>query len=169
MGQGLHADPGQRTRPDRLERGGRAADSRLRPARRRLLLPLRAAVGDPPQGGADGRGEDARAGRPPRLERLHDLARARGCTRRLRTRLARRERDTSRLSSHPPPRFIDDTPTPVRAGAMSDADARHVAWISALFIVEVVALTLLQAPNELFYRFAFGDSGANLTIQDLIR
>jgi hypothetical protein len=44
-----------------------------------------------------------------------------------------------------------------------------VSWLAALFCAEVVALTLLQAPNELFFRFAFGDSGASLTVQDLIR
>ena len=42
-------------------------------------------------------------------------------------------------------------------------------WVSALFIAEVVALTFLQAPNELFLRYAFSDTGTNFTIQDLIR
>lgn len=46
--------------------------------------------------------------------------------------------------------------------------ATPVARLTAFFVVEVVALTLIQAPNELFYRYAFGDSGTNLTIQDLI-
>jgi hypothetical protein len=41
--------------------------------------------------------------------------------------------------------------------------------VSALLIAEVVALTSLQAPNELFLRFAFSDTGTNFTIQDLIR
>jgi hypothetical protein len=41
-------------------------------------------------------------------------------------------------------------------------------WLAALLITEVVALTLLQAPNELFFRFAFGDSGTSLTINDLV-
>jgi hypothetical protein len=36
-------------------------------------------------------------------------------------------------------------------------------------IAEVVALTLFQAPNELFVRFAFSDSGTSLTIPELIR
>jgi hypothetical protein len=40
--------------------------------------------------------------------------------------------------------------------------------LAALFMAEVVALTLLQAPNELFFRFAFGDSGTSLTIDDLV-
>ena len=33
----------------------------------------------------------------------------------------------------------------------------------------MVALTFLQAPNELFFRFAFSDSGTSLTIDDLVR
>jgi hypothetical protein len=46
---------------------------------------------------------------------------------------------------------------------------RRTCGLAALFIAEVVALTLLQAPNELFFRFAFGDSGTSLTIDDLVR
>jgi hypothetical protein len=41
--------------------------------------------------------------------------------------------------------------------------------LAALFCAGVVALTLVQAPNELFYRFAFGDSGTSLTIDNLVR
>jgi hypothetical protein len=41
--------------------------------------------------------------------------------------------------------------------------------LAGLFGAEVVALTVLQVPNELFVRFAFLDSGTILTIQDLIR
>ena len=33
----------------------------------------------------------------------------------------------------------------------------------------MVALTFLQTPNELFFRFAFSDSGTSLTIDDLVR
>src|SRR4051794_8582622 len=47
--------------------------------------------------------------------------------------------------------------------------AGQVARLSVFFIAEVVALTLLQAPNELFFRYAFGDSGTSLTIADLVR
>jgi hypothetical protein len=42
-------------------------------------------------------------------------------------------------------------------------------WLSGFFIAEVVALTFLQAPNELFFRFAFSDSGTSLTIDNLVR
>ncbi len=42
-------------------------------------------------------------------------------------------------------------------------------WLPAFLVAEVIALTLLQAPNELFFRFAFGDSGTSLTIDDLVR
>ena len=42
-------------------------------------------------------------------------------------------------------------------------------WLAGFFIAEVVALTFLQAPNELFFRFAFSDSGTSLTIDDLVR
>jgi hypothetical protein len=41
-------------------------------------------------------------------------------------------------------------------------------WTLALFLAGVVALSFLQAPNELFFRFAFSDSGTSLTIDDLI-
>jgi hypothetical protein len=48
-------------------------------------------------------------------------------------------------------------------------DRRWSRWLPLLMASEVVALTFLQAPNELFFRFAFSDSGTSFTIQDLIR
>ena len=54
--------------------------------------------------------------------------------------------------------------------ASRTAGASRTTWLlSAFFAAEVVALTRLQAPNELFFRFAFGDSGAMLTIHDMVR
>jgi hypothetical protein len=55
-------------------------------------------------------------------------------------------------------------------GSRSDPSPppRWYRWLPALLIAEVIALTLLQAPNELFARFAFSDSGTTLTIPDLI-
>jgi hypothetical protein len=55
----------------------------------------------------------------------------------------------------------------------TEASQAQQSWrtrsLAALLIIEVVALTLLQAPNELFFRFAFSDSGTSLTIDDLVR
>jgi hypothetical protein len=60
----------------------------------------------------------------------------------------------------------------MKAGLAATATETR-AWpsrgLTAFFLAEVVALTLLQAPNEMFLRFAFSDSGTNFTIQDLIR
>ena len=42
-------------------------------------------------------------------------------------------------------------------------------WLPLLFIVELLTVTLLQTPNELFFRFGFSDSGSSLTIDVLIR
>jgi hypothetical protein len=53
--------------------------------------------------------------------------------------------------------------------AEAESEIRWSRRLSVFFAIEVVALTLLQAPNELFLRFAFSDSGTNFTIQDLIR
>jgi hypothetical protein len=56
--------------------------------------------------------------------------------------------------------------------AATASDPRHWATttpgLAVFLIAEVVALTLLQAPNELFFRFAFGDSGTSLTIDNLV-
>jgi hypothetical protein len=58
---------------------------------------------------------------------------------------------------------------PDETGTGAARPAWRTRWLAALLIAEVVALTLVQAPNELFFRFAFGDSGTSLTIDDLVR
>jgi hypothetical protein len=50
-----------------------------------------------------------------------------------------------------------------------DLFARRPVLLAGLLGAEVVTLTFLQAPNELFVRFAFLDSGTILSIQDMIR
>ena len=41
-------------------------------------------------------------------------------------------------------------------------------WLAVLFAAEVLALTAFNAPNERFTRFAYWDSGSDLTIQALL-
>ena len=48
-------------------------------------------------------------------------------------------------------------------------ESSPLSWrLGLLFAAEVIALTIWSSPNERFTRFAYGDSGTDLTIQNLL-